>query len=55
VIGSEPFAGIGLTALPYFSDLAHVDDIRVIVPTVVTGALALAVVASMDALLCTSW
>jgi hypothetical protein len=27
VIGSEPLAGIGLTALPYFSDLARVDEI----------------------------
>jgi sulfate permease, SulP family len=52
VIGSEPLAGIGLTALPYFSDLARVDEIRPIVPTIMAGALALAVVASMDALLC---
>jgi len=52
VIGSEPLPAIGLTTLPYFSDLAHVDDMRAIVPTIVAGALALAVVASMDALLC---
>jgi sulfate permease, SulP family len=52
VIGSEPLARIGLTAFPYFSDLALVDDMRAIVPTVLAGALALAVVASMDALLC---
>jgi sulfate permease, SulP family len=52
MIGSEPLPAIGLTTLPYFSDLAHVDDMRAIVPTIVAGALALAVVASMDALLC---
>jgi SulP family sulfate permease len=52
VIESEPLAGLGLTALPYFSDLARVDDMRVIVPTIVAGALALAVIASLDALLC---
>ncbi len=52
VIGSEPLPAIGLTTLPYFSDLARVDDMRAIVPTIVAGALALAVVASMDALLC---
>jgi len=52
VIGSEPLAGMGFTALPYFSDFARVEDLRAIVPTIVAGALALAVVASMDALLC---
>ena len=52
VIGSEPLAGLGLTALPYFSDLARVDELRTIVPTIIAGALALAVIASMDALLC---
>ena len=52
VIGSEPLPGMGLIPLPYFADLARVDDMRAIVLTIVAGALALAVVASMDALLC---
>ena len=52
VIGSEPLAGTGLSAFPYFADLARVADLRAIVPTIVAGALALAIVASMDALLC---
>jgi sulfate permease, SulP family len=52
VIGSEPLAGMRFTAVPYFADFARVDDLRGIVPTIVAGALALAVVASMDALLC---
>jgi sulfate permease, SulP family len=52
VIGSEPLAGMRLTAFPYFADFARIDDQRAVVPTIVAGALALAVVASMDALLC---
>jgi MFS superfamily sulfate permease-like transporter len=50
VIGSEHVAGTGLSAFPYFADLARVADLRAIVPTIVAGALALAIVASMDAL-----
>src|SRR5262245_3811972 len=52
VIGSEPLAGVGLTTLPYFSDLARIEDVRAIVSTIVAGALALAVIASMDGMLC---
>jgi hypothetical protein len=48
VIGSEPLPAIGLTTLPYFYDLAHVDDMRAIVPTIVAGALALAVALSLS-------
>jgi MFS superfamily sulfate permease-like transporter len=52
VIGGEPLAGIGLTTASYLSDLARVDNVLAILPTILAGALALAVVASMDALLC---
>jgi CRP-like cAMP-binding protein/anti-anti-sigma regulatory factor len=52
VIGDEPLAGLGLTAFPYFSDLVRVDDLFVIVPTIVAGSVALALIASLDALLC---
>jgi MFS superfamily sulfate permease-like transporter len=52
VIESEPLAGIGLNAFPYFGELARVDNLLVIAPTIVAGALALAVIASLDALLC---
>jgi sulfate permease, SulP family len=51
-IESEPLAHMGLSVFPYFADLARVDDLLFIVPTIVAGALALAVIASMDALLC---
>jgi MFS superfamily sulfate permease-like transporter len=52
VIGHEPLAGLGLTAFPYFSDLVRVDDLFIIVPTIVAGSIALALIASLDALLC---
>jgi sulfate permease, SulP family len=52
VIESEPHVGMGLTAFPYFADMMRTDDILILVPTIVGGALALAVIASMDALLC---
>ena len=52
VIESGPLAEMGLSPFPYFADLARIDDIAVIVPTIVAGAFALAIIASMDALLC---
>lgn len=52
VIGGEPFAGLGLTTFPYISDLMRVDGLFVVVTTIVAGALALALIASLDALLC---
>jgi sulfate permease, SulP family len=52
VIASEPRAAMGLTAFPYFADLAR-GDLADMLPTIVGGALALAIIASIDALLCT--
>ena len=52
VIESEPHARMGLTAFPYFAGLARSRDILALAPTIVGGALALAIIASIDALLC---
>ncbi len=52
VIASEPRAALSLTALPYFADLAR-GDLADVAPTIAGGALALAIIASIDALLCT--
>jgi MFS superfamily sulfate permease-like transporter/CRP-like cAMP-binding protein len=52
VIASEPRAAIGLTAFPYFAALAHGGLMWSFAPTIVGGALALAIIASIDALLC---
>jgi sulfate permease, SulP family len=46
-------ANIGLTAFPYFTDLKKSGDLLAFAPTIVSGALALAMIAAIDALLCT--
>jgi sulfate permease, SulP family len=53
VIANQERATMGLTAFPYFSDLKHSGDLLAFAPTIVSGALALAMIASIDALLCT--
>jgi len=52
IIASEPRAVMGLTVFPYLADLARSGDIVVLLPTILGGALALAIIASIDALLC---
>lgn len=53
VIANEQRAVIGLTAFPYFVDLKRSGDLLEFAPTILGGALALAIIASIDALLCT--
>jgi SulP family sulfate permease len=53
VIASQERATIELTAFPYFVNLKHSGDLFAFVPTIFGGALALAIIASIDALLCT--
>jgi SulP family sulfate permease len=53
VIASQERAVMGLTAFPYFSDLKHSGELLSFAPTILGGALALAMIASIDALLCT--
>ena len=52
IIASGPRAAIGPTAFPYFGGLARDNDLIALLPTILGGALALAVIASIDALLC---
>ncbi len=52
IIASGPSVAIGPTALPYFVDLVRAGNFFVFLPTILGGALALAIIASMDALLC---
>jgi MFS superfamily sulfate permease-like transporter len=52
IIASGPRAGIGPTAFPYFADLAHTGNFVALIPTILGGAVALATIASIDALLC---
>jgi MFS superfamily sulfate permease-like transporter/CRP-like cAMP-binding protein len=52
-IGSAPFNSFKLPNFPDFAELARTADLLTLVPTIVGGALALAVVGSIDALLCT--
>ena len=52
IIASGPRAAIGPTALPYFSGLARETRLIALLPTILGGALALAIIASIDALLC---
>jgi sulfate permease, SulP family len=52
VIASEPRTPLGLTAFPYFADLKRSGDLFAFAPTIIGGALALASIASIDALLC---
>ena len=44
---------MGVTALEYFRGIAHGRDLLEFLPTIVGGAVALAIIASIDALLCT--
>ena len=52
IIASGPRAAIGPTAFPYFGGLARDKDLIALLPTILGGALALAIIASIDALLC---
>jgi SulP family sulfate permease len=52
IIASGPRAAIGPTAFPYFGGLARDNDLVALLPTILGGALALAIIASIDALLC---
>ena len=52
VIASGPRTAIGPTAFPYFSGLARESNLIALLPTILGGALALAIIASIDALLC---
>jgi len=51
-IGIAPFAEYKLPNIPHFADLARTPGVLALVPTIVGGALALAIIASIDALLC---
>ena len=51
-IGIAPFAEYKLPNIPRFADLARTPGVLALVPTIVGGALALAIIASIDALLC---
>ncbi len=53
VIANQERASMGLTAFPYFTDLKRSGDLFAFAPTIIGGALALAMIASIDALLCT--
>jgi sulfate permease, SulP family len=53
VIASQERATIEPTAFTYFVNLKHSGDLFAFVPTIFGGALALAIIASIDALLCT--
>ena len=52
-IGVVPFGTVQLPSVPSFAELARTPGLGSLLPTIVGGALALAVVASIDALLCT--
>jgi len=52
-IGAVPLGSAKLPHVPQFVDLAHTPGLVALLPTIVGGALALAIVASIDALLCT--
>jgi sulfate permease, SulP family len=52
IIASGPRVAIGPTAFPYFAGLAHTGNFIALLPTILGGALALAIIASIDALLC---
>jgi SulP family sulfate permease len=52
-IGSVPFSAFKVPGLPHFAELAQAPGAIVLLPTIIGGALALAIIASIDALLCT--
>jgi len=51
-IGSAPFSAYKLPNFPQFGELMRTPGILSLAPTIVGGALALALIASIDALLC---
>lgn len=51
VMGATPIAHLALSNLPDFLDLLRDPGLFEVVPTIVTGALGLAIIASVDALL----
>ena len=51
-IGSAPFSLDKVLSLPPFGEFAKAPGVLVLVPTIVGGALGLATIASIDALLC---
>lgn len=51
-IGSVPFNAFKLPNFPHFAALARSPGVVSLLPTIVGGALALAIIASIDALLC---
>jgi anti-anti-sigma factor len=52
VMGATPVAHLSPSNLPDFIDLARDPGVLEVVPTIISGALGLAVIASVDALLC---
>jgi sulfate permease, SulP family len=52
VIAADTSGTLGLTAFEYFEGLSRGGDFLAFVPTILGGALALAIIASIDALLC---
>src|SRR5262249_18638323 len=52
-IGTMPLWAVNLPQVPQFAGLAGTPGVVTLLPTIVGGALALAVIASIDALLCT--
>jgi MFS superfamily sulfate permease-like transporter/CRP-like cAMP-binding protein len=53
IIANGDRAPMGPTVFPYLMDLKRSGDLLALTPTIVGGALALAIIASIDALLCT--
>jgi len=53
VIADQPRAKIAQTVFSYFTEVKSVGDLLAFAPTIISGALALAMIASIDALLCT--
>jgi SulP family sulfate permease len=51
-IGSVPFNSFKLPNFPHFAEVARSPGLLSLLPTIVGGALALAIIASIDALLC---
>jgi len=52
IIASGPRVAIGPTAFPYFAGLVHAGNFVALMPMILGGAVALAIIASIDALLC---
>ena len=51
-IGIAPFTSYKLPNIPHFAELVRTPGLLALVPTIVGGSLALAIIASIDALLC---